>query len=202
MQIVSCVASLLFLAWVPTSFECVRQRDEKDTADMSTLGALSVFAYRVNLTASRVLALAMFASVYRAWVVFAMLLHVVVIMVVMRISNPVKKCGDYLGYAFLSFIYVLIYIRLENIYVNYLFYYIFCFAENVLFVLLAWFLGKPNHSAFQFPVMILVFASLCVGAVILFIYNCLFQMKNFNPSTRVSRSVRSVSQYNNTKLSV
>lgn len=186
-QGVSVVASLVSLAWALTSYNRATRFTTLDKKNIDNgkpcgCGCMLYFLWRLGTVVARVLALALFASVFTLWAfpVCAVRWIIMSAWIIAQQPNvyPDNRCQEFLFCCAVGVIYVfsVLNVKDEPTRLKYLFYYTFDFVENTTLVAL-WFVFGDPFTWFYYPALVGQLGAFFLGVTFMMLYYV-----NFHPN--------------------
>ncbi|XP_053200341.1 XK-related protein 4-like [Panonychus citri] len=177
-QIAACIASLVSLSWSLVSYQRSLRLSLPNKVSLTWQGIGVQFLWRFFVIAARVLALALFASIYNWYISIVCGVHCIIMfawIVSMKTSFCENRCEE-LGYnAVLAVMYIFCYFNPVDSPTRYRYtiYYIFMFCENTLLMVL-WFTRAESHLWYRLPALVGHYMSFFTGLLFMAAYYLLF----------------------------
>ncbi|XP_067119472.1 XK-related protein 4-like [Centruroides vittatus] len=198
LQLASVATSLFELAWALASYHRAIRRSSPDKRNMSRTGTALQFLWRYCTIGSRVVALALFASEYKYWLIPLCIGHWGVMSVwVMHQqtrfcdtdTGEPRPCHEYLFNMVIGAIYLFCFLNVkeEPTRRKYAAFYVIVFLEDASMIVL-WYLKCDTHLWYRYPALGGVIGAFFLGIVFMLIY-----YRYFHPNGRmplVNRAAR------------
>lgn len=182
-QGIASFTSLCSLAWSLTAYHKALRASLPHKNNMSYAGMALQFFWRFFVVAARVIALAMFASRFKAWVFVVIASHWVTMFIWIRIMQT-SFCDTRLeefGFnGVCAAIYIFCYLNLieGRTRLRYLFYYIITFLEDGALISVWYLLTQTRFLWYQNPAICTVFGGYVIGITFQIVYYLKFHPNN------------------------
>lgn len=158
-----------------------------DKANMSILGMALQFFWHMFIIAARVLALALFASLFTFWVAVLGVAHgIMMLMWILWQSTDFchgKKCQEFFFNVTIAAVYVFAYLNLQDGHtrLRYVFYYCIIYLENCIMIMV-WYMFSHTETTWYTPLsIVVVLVGFLIGVVLQVLYYLCAHPNNFPP---------------------
>lgn len=177
-QVGSCLTSLVALAWSLVSYQRTLRMSLPHKSNMDWKGFTSQLSWRLSMIASRMLALALFASIFSWWVAVVAAVHWLLMLgwiIRMKTSFCDNRLEELAYDAILAIMFIYCYFNPVDSPTRYRYakYYSFNFVENSL-LLAAWFTYSNPSLWYRLPALYTHYALFALGILLMLIYYLFF----------------------------
>ena len=174
-QVIAAFTSLCSLAWSLTAYHKALRASLPHKENMSYTGMALQFLWRFFIVAARVIALALFAARFKAWVFIVIASHWMTMFFWIRFMQT-KFCdtrAEELGFNLVSAaIYIFCFLNLTEGHtrLRYLFYYLITFLEDAVLISVWYLLTQTKYVWYQRPAIFAVFSGYVIGILFQILY--------------------------------
>lgn len=173
--VVSACLSLVSLSWAIGAYSKALRAVRLDRPSLSLSGVWIQCVWRIGMAMSRVVALALFASVYNAWVFLAVAVHWL-LMTGWLVSQktafcPQTTCLECTFDSLVAIVLIFCFFNTKDGKTRHrvIGYYVLMFVENSLLIAL-WYMNRDEHAWYNIPALLAVWGGFSIGVFFMMIY--------------------------------